>query len=113
MQRTGSVNGEGGWRIDPCERSGVELLAGELGLSETVASVLIRRGYDDPAAARRFLEGAPPRHDPFLLGDMEAAVAAIRGAIAAGKKICVHGDYDVDGVCATALALLVLRELVG
>ena len=35
----------------------------------------------------------------------------MRAAIAAGKRICVHGDYDVDGICATALAVLVLREL--
>ncbi len=89
----------------------MELLAAELGVSETVASVLVRRGYSDPAAARRFVEGAPPRHDPFLLGDMRAAVETIRAAMAAGKKICVHGDYDVDGICATALALLVLRGL--
>ena len=42
---------------------------------------------------------------------MEAACAAIRAAIADGKPICVHGDYDVDGICATALAVTVLREL--
>ena len=52
-----------------------------------------------------------PGHDPFLLGNMEEACAAIRGAIAAGKPICVHGDYDVDGICATALAVTVLRDL--
>ena len=42
---------------------------------------------------------------------MGAAVERIRAAIAAGKRICVHGDYDVDGICATVLAVLVLREL--
>jgi single-stranded-DNA-specific exonuclease len=35
----------------------------------------------------------------------------IRSAATAGKKICVHGDYDADGICATALAVLILREL--
>jgi single-stranded-DNA-specific exonuclease len=39
------------------------------------------------------------------------ACESIRAAIAAGRRICVHGDYDVDGICATALAVLVLREL--
>src|SRR5439155_12578776 len=39
------------------------------------------------------------------------ACDAIRAAIAAGKRICVHGDYDADGISATALAVLVLREL--
>ena len=67
---------------------------------------LRRRG-----SARAFLEGAAPGHDPFLLGDMREACERIRAAIAAGKRICVHGDYDADGICATALAVLVLREL--
>jgi single-stranded-DNA-specific exonuclease len=42
---------------------------------------------------------------------MAVAVERIRAAIAAGKRICVHGDYDVDGICATALAVLTLRAL--
>src|SRR5205085_2409969 len=61
--------------------------------------------------AAAFLAGEMPGHDPFLLGDMREACAGIRAAIAAGKRICVHGDYDVDGICATALAALTLREL--
>ena len=89
----------------------VDALAGELGLASTTAAVLIRRGYGDVESARAFLDAELPRHDPFLLGDMAAACDAIRAAIAAGKRICVHGDYDADGVCATALAVLVLREL--
>jgi single-stranded-DNA-specific exonuclease len=97
--------------MTPCPRPEVTALAGALGVSETTASVLVRRGYDDPAKAQAFLAAAVPEHDPFLLGDMEAACAAIRGAIGAGKSICVHGDYDVDGICATALAVSVLREL--
>jgi single-stranded-DNA-specific exonuclease len=102
---------EGTWRTTPCPRPEVTALAGALGLSETTASVLVRRGYRDPAEAQAFLAAAVPEHDPFLLGDMAAACAAIRGAIGAGKRICVHGDYDVDGICATALAVTVLRDL--
>ena len=101
----------GGWTIGSCAPDEVEALVRELGLSEITASVLVRRGYGDPDAARTFLAGEPPAHDPFLLGNMTEAVATIRAAIAAGKRICVHGDYDVDGICATALALLVLRGL--
>jgi len=87
------------------------MLADELGLSRTTASVLVRRGYADPADARAFLEGARPGHDPFRLGDMDAAVAAIRAAVDRGARICVHGDYDADGICATALAVFLLEEL--
>jgi single-stranded-DNA-specific exonuclease len=102
---------EGSWTISPCPHRLSGALARELGVSETTARVLVRRGYEDPAAARAFLEGALPGHDPFLLGDMAQACDAVRGAIAAGKRICVHGDYDADGISATALAVLILREL--
>ena len=71
----------------------------------------MRRGLTDPAAARAFLDSDGPLHDPFALGDMAEACTLIEGAIAAGRTIVVHGDYDVDGVCATALAVEVLRLL--
>ena len=71
----------------------------------------MRRGYGDPRTARRFLDAELPGHDPLLLGDMEVAVERIRAAVDEGRRICVHGDYDVDGICATALAVLLLREL--
>src|SRR3954463_4701240 len=102
---------EGTWTISPCPHRQADLLAQALGLSEITSSVLVRRGYGDPETARAFLAGEQPLHDPFLLGDMSTAVERIRAAISAGKRICVHGDYDVDGICATVLAVLVLREL--
>ena len=86
-------------------------LAAALEISEITASILVRRGLRDPGEARAFLAGERAPHDPFLLGDMSVAVEQIRAAIAAGTRICVHGDYDVDGICATALAVLTLREL--
>src|SRR5205823_353121 len=86
-------------------------LASSLGISELTAGVLVRRGYGDPETARAFLAGELPPHDPFLLGDMQAACERIRAAIAGGRRICVHGDYDVDGISATALAVHLLREL--
>jgi single-stranded-DNA-specific exonuclease len=101
----------GSWTIAPFSVDDAERLVHELGVSEVTASVLARRGYDDPESARRFLEAEHPRHDPRLLGDMAVAVERIREVVAKGKRICVHGDYDVDGICATALAVLVLREL--
>jgi len=104
---------EGTWTLSPCPRREVEALAEALGISETTASVLVRRGYGDPPLARAFLDAELVSHDPLLLGDMAAACDAIRSAIAAGQRICVHGDYDVDGICATALAVTVLRGLGG
>ncbi|HEY3206934.1 MAG TPA: DHH family phosphoesterase, partial [Gaiellaceae bacterium] len=102
---------QGSWTIRPCPSSEVLRLARELGISELTAAVLVRRGYREPDAARAFLAAERPHHDPFLLGDMAAACERVRGAVAAGTHICVHGDYDVDGICATALAVLTLREL--
>jgi single-stranded-DNA-specific exonuclease len=102
---------QGSWTIRPCPSREVLLLARELGISEITAAVLVRRGYGSPDAARAFLAAEPPGHDSFLLGDMRAACERIRAAVAAGTRICVHGDYDVDGICATALAVLTLREL--
>src|SRR6476469_2486701 len=100
------------WQLrNECERSEVEGLAKELGVSEVLASVLVRRGFDDAAQARSSLCAELPEHDPFELVDMREACDVIRAAVAAGTKICVHGDYDADGICATALAVLVLREL--
>src|SRR3954467_15027513 len=102
---------EGTWTISPCPHRQAGDLAQALGLSEITASVLVRRGYGDPHTAGEFLAGEQPLHDPCQLGDMSTAVERIRAAIAAGRRICVHGDYDVDGICATVLAVLVLREL--
>jgi single-stranded-DNA-specific exonuclease len=102
---------EGTWTISPCLHRDSSELSRALGVSETTARVLVRRGYGNPEEARAFLEGALPGHDPFLLGSMREACEAINQAVAAGKRICVHGDYDADGICATALAILVLREL--
>jgi single-stranded-DNA-specific exonuclease len=101
----------GSWNIRSCSQGEVLALARRLGISQTTARVLVRRGYRDPGAAERFMEGGDPGHDPFRLGDMRAACERIRDAIARKERICVHGDYDADGICATALAVLVLREL--
>ncbi|MFL6012904.1 MAG: single-stranded-DNA-specific exonuclease RecJ, partial [Gaiellaceae bacterium] len=102
---------QGAWTIKACASDDVQALARALEIGELTASVLVRRGYVDPDEAAVFLAAEAPQHDSFLLGDMRAAVDTIRGAIAAGKRICVHGDYDVDGICATALAVLTLRAL--
>jgi len=102
---------DGSWTIEGCDYAEVKALADALEIGEITASILVRRGYSDVEAARAFVTGEIEPHDPFLLGDMAAAVDRIRAAIAGGKRICVHGDYDVDGICATALAVLTLHSL--
>ncbi len=102
---------EGTWTLSPCPHEVQAELASSLGVSELTAGVLVRRGYSDPTSAAAFLAGELPPHDPFLLGDMHLACERIRAGIADGRRICVHGDYDVDGISATALAVHLLREL--
>jgi single-stranded-DNA-specific exonuclease len=99
------------WTIAPCAHADVRRLSDALAVSEVTATVLARRGLGDASEARAFLDGALPEHDRSSLGDMREAVDAISRAVEAGARICVHGDYDADGICATALASLLLREL--
>jgi single-stranded-DNA-specific exonuclease len=99
------------WLVDPCPPEEAARLARELGILRTTAEVLIRRGHTTAEAARAFLDQDGPAHDPMLLGDMAAACERVERAIATGEAICVHGDYDADGICATALAVIVLRGL--
>src|SRR5688500_11427965 len=102
---------DGSGTIERCDYAEGKALADALEIGEITASILVRRGYREVEAARAFVTGEIEPHDPLLLGDMAVAVARIRAAIADGRRICVHGDYDVDGICATALAVLTLREL--
>ncbi len=102
---------QGRWTIEECNWEAVSALSRELGLSEVAATILVRRGHHDPVETAAFLAAAQPEHDPFLLGDMQVAVDRIKQAIAGGERICVHGDYDADGVCATAVSVLTLREI--
>jgi len=90
----------------------VELLERELGVSSVLAQALARRGLGDPAAAREFLE-ADTAHRPGEFRGIGAAVELVLGHVARGSPITVHGDYDCDGVCSTAILVSALRELGG
>ncbi len=82
----------------------------ELGVSHVLAQVLVRRGLAEVGPAREFLN---PReaHRPQAFAGIEPAVAVIESQVRSGRRIVVHGDYDVDGVCATAVMVRALRSL--
>jgi single-stranded-DNA-specific exonuclease len=96
--------------LAPCPSADVARLERELGLSAVTAQVLVRRGFADVDAARSWL-AADERHDPAQFHSMATAVALVRDHIARGSRITIHGDYDVDGVCATAILVRALRAL--
>ncbi len=75
----------------------------QAGYGPLLARVLAARGLADPAKAAAFLGAGEPLSDPYLLKDMDKAVARIRQAVENGEPIVVFGDYDVDGICATAI----------
>jgi single-stranded-DNA-specific exonuclease len=85
-------------------------LADELGLSPFTAAILARRGLTDATEARAFLAAAD-RHDPALLAGMPDACELVLRHVRAGSQVVVFGDYDVDGVCSTAIAIRALRAL--
>src|SRR4051794_35671822 len=88
----------------------VAALERELGCSHAVAQVLVRRGFGDADDARAWLAGSDA-HSLAEFGGIEEAVSVIRRHVDSGSRIVVHGDYDVDGVCSTAVLVRALRSL--
>ncbi|MGI9041142.1 MAG: single-stranded-DNA-specific exonuclease RecJ [Gemmatimonadales bacterium] len=94
----------------PPEPALVHALAQRLSLPYTLSALLVQRGYAGEEAGRRYLRPAlTDLSDPAALSGMAEAVDAIAGVVGAGGTILVHGDYDVDGQCATALLTRALR----
>jgi single-stranded-DNA-specific exonuclease len=86
----------------------------ELGQPPLVNQLLYNRGITETRRAESFLNvGQDLRHDPFLLTDMEKAVARIRRALASGETMVVYGDFDADGICGTAILVEGLARLGG
>ena len=81
--------------------------------STVMRRLLANRGILTAQEAKIFMERQGPLYDPFCLIGMEAAVNRLSRALKNSEKIAVYGDYDVDGVTATALLVLALRRLGG
>jgi len=79
-------------------------------MSHVLAQALVRRGFADPSSAREFLD-AREEHPPSAFVGIDRAVELIRRHIRSGSRITIHGDYDVDGVCATAIMVRAFRTL--
>jgi single-stranded-DNA-specific exonuclease len=96
--------------VAPYDYAVAERLAGELGVSHVMAQVLVRRGLGVADAARAFL-AARETHPLDAFGGLAEAAERILGHIGRRSRITIHGDYDVDGVAATAVLVRALRTL--
>jgi single-stranded-DNA-specific exonuclease len=99
------------WVVAPRpDRSTVSGLVERLHLPDALAALLVQRGQGNADEARKYLRPAiDDLSDPHALAGMAEAVDAIASTVRAGGTIMVHGDYDVDGQCATAVLTRALR----
>lgn len=89
----------------------VNKLSTELSIDHILANLLIQRGVTTYEEAKAFFRPSLEQlHDPFLLKDMDKAIARIEQAMRGGEKIMVYGDYDVDGTTAVALVYAFLKD---
>ncbi len=99
------------WVVHPGDPEAESRIAPTLDLHPVISRLLVNRGVTTPEDARIHLQGGlESLHDPFMMAGMREAVDRIVTARASGEKIVIYGDYDVDGVTATALMLSFLRQ---
>jgi single-stranded-DNA-specific exonuclease len=100
------------WHLRPNDPTATNRLAAAAHISPVVAQLLLNRDIRDPGAAKRFLESPlAGLHPPLALPGVEAAAERIVRALKDRRRICIYGDYDVDGVTGTAILLHVLGKL--
>jgi single-stranded-DNA-specific exonuclease len=89
----------------------VKQLAGALGVSESLANLMVQRSITSADEANAFFNPSLDYlHDPFLMKDMNIAVDRLSTAVKKNERILVYGDYDVDGTTAVALMYSFLKD---
>ena len=97
------------WHVAQTDCAAVERLT-DAGYPYLVSSVLASRGVTCPEQATEFLtQETTLVHSPFLMKDMDKAVARIDRALSDGERIAIFGDYDVDGITATCIMVDYLK----
>jgi len=100
------------WRIKkPADINDLKHLSAALNVDMAIANLLIQRGIKTFSEARSFFRPKlSDLHNPFLMKDMDKAVARIKKAIDIDEKIMIYGDYDVDGTTSVALMYSFLKS---
>lgn len=100
------------WTLKPKpESEKIQHLVEALQVSETIAALLLQRGIETYEQARKFFRPSlDDLHDPYLMKDMDKAVARIETALRNHENILVFGDYDVDGTTAVSLVYSYLKS---
>ena len=94
------------------EKEKIDTLAKELQVNKTIAAILCQRNIETFKDAKKFFRPSlKDIHDPFLMKDMDVAVARIETAISNNENILVFGDYDVDGTTAVSLVSSYLKTI--
>ena len=99
------------WQVKQTDEKAAARLAAAIGAPLLLARILTARGMSTPEQAMEFLTQDVPLSDPYLMKDMDKAVECILRAVDEEKPIVIFGDYDVDGVTATALLYSHLRGM--
>lgn len=99
------------WRLLPEDRERAGKIREKAGVSALAGRVLAARGLSPETVCGLVGEAADPLHDPFLLKDMDRAAVCVSRAIEEGKFIAVYGDYDCDGVAASAMVMSYLESV--
>ncbi len=100
------------WRPTEIDRDEIRRFATEIDRSEIIATLLWARGVQDSTAAQHFLQPSlAGLADPDVIPDMDRAVDRIRAAIDGGERVCIYGDYDVDGLTSTSMLTELFRYL--
>ena len=103
------------WILKEADEASAAALSRELRLPPLLARILAQRGFADADTARRFLSSSLSADlpSPHLLAGMDDAVRRIARALRDGERVCVWGDYDVDGTTGAAVLVSFLREIGG
>ncbi|MBI5664558.1 MAG: single-stranded-DNA-specific exonuclease RecJ [Nitrospirae bacterium] len=100
------------WLVNRTNQEFLAYLSNKISISPVLAQVLVNRGMKDSGLIKDFLyPSLKNMHDPFLMPDMRAAVDRLKSAIDRDETVLIHGDYDADGITATALLVSTLGKL--